>query len=127
VLAEVVVEERAPAHVGAGRAGVAEVVGAGSVPSPSSSHARCERGWSARRSCAGGPELAAIAVRAHGLTAREREIAQLLSDGCSTAQMAARLHLSAHTVRDYVKSVLGKVGVSTRGELVARLVAGAPA
>ncbi len=76
---------------------------------------------------AGGPELAAIAVRAHGLTARERQVTQLLYDGCSTAQMAARLHLSAHTVRDYVKSVLAKVGVSTRGELVARLVAGAAA
>jgi DNA-binding CsgD family transcriptional regulator len=76
---------------------------------------------------AGGPELAAISVRAHGLTARERQIAQLISDGCSTAQMAQRLHLSAHTVRDYVKSALGKVGVSTRGELVARLIAGAAA
>jgi DNA-binding CsgD family transcriptional regulator len=27
--------------------------------------------------------------------------------------MAARLHLSAHTVRDYVKAVFEKVGVSS--------------
>ncbi|HWD46022.1 MAG TPA: LuxR family transcriptional regulator, partial [Actinomycetota bacterium] len=31
--------------------------------------------------------------------------------------------LSAHTVRDHVKAVFAKVGVSSRGELVARLFA----
>ena len=37
--------------------------------------------------------------------------------------MAAWLHLSAHTVRDYVKAIFAKVGVSSRGELVAKLFA----
>ncbi len=37
--------------------------------------------------------------------------------------MAAELFLSTHTVRDYVKSVFDKVGVSSRGELVAKLFA----
>ncbi|MGA9310568.1 MAG: LuxR C-terminal-related transcriptional regulator [Pseudonocardiaceae bacterium] len=35
--------------------------------------------------------------------------------------MAGRLFISAHTVRDHLKSVLAKVGVRSRGELVARL------
>jgi DNA-binding CsgD family transcriptional regulator len=52
---------------------------------------------------------------------REREITQLIARGVGTAEIAARLHLSRHTVRDYVKAVFAKVGVSSRGELVATL------
>ena len=37
--------------------------------------------------------------------------------------MAAELFLSAHTVRDYIKSVFEKVGVNSRAELVAKLFA----
>jgi DNA-binding NarL/FixJ family response regulator len=37
--------------------------------------------------------------------------------------MARALHLSPHTVRDHVKAILTKVGVSSRGELVAALFA----
>jgi DNA-binding CsgD family transcriptional regulator len=33
------------------------------------------------------------------------------------------LFLSAHTVRDYIKSIFEKVGVNSRGELVAQLFA----
>ena len=40
-----------------------------------------------------------------------------------TADIADELFLSAHTVRDYVKTIFEKVGVSSRGELVARLFA----
>jgi DNA-binding NarL/FixJ family response regulator len=37
--------------------------------------------------------------------------------------MAEELVLSAHTVRDHVKAIFQKVGVSSRGELVAKLFA----
>lgn len=46
-----------------------------------------------------------------------------LARGLRTPEMAAELHLSPHTVRDYVKAVFDKVGVSSRGELVATLFA----
>ena len=44
-----------------------------------------------------------------------------IARGGSTAEIAAELFLSPHTVRDYVKTVFEKFGVSSRGELVARL------
>jgi DNA-binding CsgD family transcriptional regulator len=68
-------------------------------------------------------EIAPIIVEAYALSARERDVVRGLARGMSTAEIAAELFLSAHTVRDYVKSVFEKVGVSSRGELVAKLFA----
>jgi DNA-binding CsgD family transcriptional regulator len=68
-------------------------------------------------------EIAPIIVQAYELTEREREITQLVAVGASTAEMAERLFLSPHTVRDHLKAIFEKVGVSSRGELVAKLFA----
>ena len=68
-------------------------------------------------------EIAPIIVQAYELSPREQEITELISQGFGTAEIAGRLHLSAHTVRDYVKAIFEKVGVSSRGELVAKLFA----
>jgi DNA-binding CsgD family transcriptional regulator len=68
-------------------------------------------------------EIAPIIVAAYDLAPREQEITRLIARGLSTAQIADRLCLSPHTVRDYVKSVFEKVGVSSRGELVAQIFA----
>ncbi len=45
----------------------------------------------------------------------------LLARGLSTKEIAAEMCLSAHTVNDHIKVIFTKVGVSSRGELVARL------
>ncbi len=68
-------------------------------------------------------EIAPIIIEAYALTPRERDVVRAIARGLSTAEMAAELYLSTHTVRDYVKSVFDKVGVSSRGELVAKLFA----
>ena len=60
---------------------------------------------------------------AYELTRRERQISHLVSYGLSTGEIAARLGLSPHTVRDYLKRIFEKVGVSSRGELVGRIYA----
>jgi DNA-binding CsgD family transcriptional regulator len=65
--------------------------------------------------------LAPVAVEAYGLTAREQEITRQIARGSGTEGIATSLFLSPHTVRDHVKSILNKVGVSSRGELVATL------
>ena len=66
-------------------------------------------------------EVAPIIIEAYALTARERDVLGAIARGGSTAEIAAELFLSTHTVRDYVKTVFEKLGVSSRGELVARL------
>jgi DNA-binding CsgD family transcriptional regulator len=68
-------------------------------------------------------EIAPIIVQAYELSAREQEITRLIAQGLGTRAIATRLHLSTHTVRDHVKAVFEKVGVSSRGELVATLFA----
>lgn len=68
-------------------------------------------------------EIAPIVVDAYGLSEREQDITRLIARGAATAEIAAELHLSVHTVRDYVKAVFAKVDVSSRGELVAKLFA----
>lgn len=68
-------------------------------------------------------EIAPIIIEAYGLTARERDVVQSIARGSSTPEIAAELFLSTHTVRDYIKSVFDKIGVTSRAELIAKLFA----
>ena len=68
-------------------------------------------------------EIAPIVIEAYGLTAREVEVTRLIARGLSTDEIAAELFLSRHTVRDHLKAIFEKVGVSSRGELTSRLFA----
>ena len=65
--------------------------------------------------------MVGLLLVAYGLTSRERDICREVIAGHSTADIAGRLVVSAHTVQDHLKSVFAKVGVRSRGELVARL------
>jgi DNA-binding NarL/FixJ family response regulator len=53
------------------------------------------------------------------LTAREREILQLLADGMSNADVARRLVISAETVKSHVRHILAKLEADTRTQAVA--------
>jgi DNA-binding CsgD family transcriptional regulator len=68
-------------------------------------------------------EIAPIIVEAYALSPREQEVTSLIARGAGTTEIAAALFLSPHTVRDHIKSAFEKVGVSTRGELTAKLFA----
>jgi DNA-binding CsgD family transcriptional regulator len=68
-------------------------------------------------------EVAPIIVQAYDLSDREQQITRLIARGAGTADIAEELFLSAHTVRDHVKAIFAKVGVSSRGELIAKLFA----
>jgi DNA-binding NarL/FixJ family response regulator len=54
------------------------------------------------------------------LTPREQDVLDLLSQGLSNRQMAARLGISDHTVKFHVASIYGKLGVSGRAAAVRR-------
>jgi DNA-binding NarL/FixJ family response regulator len=58
----------------------------------------------------------------YGLTAREREILQLLVEGMTIAQIAERLIVSYHTVDTHIRNIYGKLHVHTRGGAVAKAV-----
>jgi non-specific serine/threonine protein kinase len=60
------------------------------------------------------------AARAAGLTPREWEVLTLLAGGGSTRTIASQLSISPHTAVRHAASILGKLGVSTRGEAVAK-------
>ncbi len=53
------------------------------------------------------------------LTAREREILQLLADGNSNADVAGRLFISQETVKSHVRHILAKLEAETRTQAVA--------
>ena len=53
------------------------------------------------------------------LTAREREILQLLADGMSNADVAGQLFISQETVKSHVRHILTKLEADTRTQAVA--------
>jgi DNA-binding NarL/FixJ family response regulator len=54
------------------------------------------------------------------LTAREREVLELVAAGRSNAQIAAALYLSPKTVRNVVSNVLTKLQVTDRAQAIVR-------
>ncbi len=51
---------------------------------------------------------------ARGLTAREREILDLIAEGCTNREIGQRLFLAEKTVRNYVLTLLAKPGMQRR-------------
>jgi PAS domain S-box-containing protein len=58
------------------------------------------------------------------LTAREREIAALLIEGLTSKRIGQKLAISPRTVDVYRTRLMRKLGASTAGELVHKLLAG---
>jgi len=67
---------------------------------------------SAQRSSPGGDRL----------TARERDVLALISQGCSNKRIARTLAISPETVKSHIKRIFLKLAVGTRTEAVFRAV-----
>jgi DNA-binding NarL/FixJ family response regulator len=65
------------------------------------------------------PEEQHAAILIKQLTERERQVLQLLAEGSSGVQIAARLSISPNTVRTHVQSILTKLQVHSRLEAAA--------
>ena len=52
------------------------------------------------------------------LTPRETEVLSLLADGLGNREIAHRLNISEHTIKFHIRSILGKLGASSRTEAV---------
>ena len=56
------------------------------------------------------------------LTAREREVVELLVEGWSNKAIAARLGISDQTVKFHVAAICGKLGAANRTDAVRRAI-----
>jgi LuxR family maltose regulon positive regulatory protein len=54
------------------------------------------------------------------LSERELEVLQLIAEGLTNPEIAARLYLSLNTVKVHTRNIYGKLGVSNRTQAVAR-------
>jgi LuxR family maltose regulon positive regulatory protein len=73
------------------------------------------------------PELAAARISepqesdlVEPLSVRELEVLQLVAEGLTNRQVAARLFLSLNTVKGHTRSIYGKLGVHSRTQAAAR-------
>jgi DNA-binding NarL/FixJ family response regulator len=70
----------------------------------------------AERAVRGGRSPVLEAVK---LTIRERQVVDLIGEGMSNKEIAARMHIAIHTVKSHVHNVLEKLALHTRLEVAA--------
>jgi len=57
----------------------------------------------------------------HGLSKRETEVLELISQGLSNVDIARRLFISEYTVKDHLKKIMSKMDVGSRSGIIAGL------
>ena len=67
---------------------------------------------------AAAPASHPLAELSEPLTPRESEVLEMLANGLTNKEIAARLAISEHTAKFHVASILGKLGAETRTEAV---------
>ena len=73
------------------------------------------------RECTAEDAVAKLTTQYH-LTVREQQALSGLAMGLATKELAERMKISPNTVKSFLRLIMIKVGVTTRGELVAKLL-----
>ena len=60
-----------------------------------------------------------VAMDAVRMTAREREVIDLIGEGLSNKEIAGRLNIATHTVKSHVRNVMEKLALHTRLQIAA--------
>ena len=55
-----------------------------------------------------------------GLSARERQVLELVAQGLDNTTIGERLHISERTARNHVSAILAKLGINTRAQAIVR-------
>jgi DNA-binding NarL/FixJ family response regulator len=77
-----------------------------------------ELDWVLKSLAARPPIHVVDAIRSPLLTEREAQIVQLVAEGMPSKEIAAKLAVSAHTVKNHLFRIYEKLGVSNRSELI---------
>jgi DNA-binding NarL/FixJ family response regulator len=64
------------------------------------------------------PQQAAAGSAFAALSARERQVLTLMSEGLGNADIAERLHISEKTVRNHASNIFDKLGVWSRAQAI---------
>ncbi len=111
--------------IAAGRDLAARIPGAEFVELESRNHVLLEQEPAWRRFCDVVLEFMGVAAPRSGedpafgaLSAREREVLALISEGLANAEIAQRLGISEKTVRNHVSNLFDKLGVWTRAQAI---------
>jgi DNA-binding NarL/FixJ family response regulator len=59
------------------------------------------------------------AIESVRMTAREREVIELIGEGLSNKEIASRLNIATHTVKSHVRNVMEKLALHTRLQIAA--------
>jgi pimeloyl-ACP methyl ester carboxylesterase/DNA-binding CsgD family transcriptional regulator len=105
-----------------GRLLASSIPGARFVPLESNHHLLLDTEPAWQRMCAELraflPAATTLTPRFESLTLRERELIELMAQGCDNAQIAAHMMLSDKTVRNHITSVFAKLQVENRAQAI---------